>query len=195
MGIIFPISLILLIVVIVAFRQSAGLWSNLIMLGNTVVAALVATNYFEPLATKLSGMLAALGMYADFVALWVLFAATVFALKIATDSVSRYVVRFPKVVELAGNYVALLALGWVVVCFTAMSIHTAPLSREPFAGGMKPEQANFFGFAPDRLWLGFAQRTSQGALAGGNVFDPNGDLTLRYAARRELFDRPEPKKP
>ncbi|HEX4130909.1 MAG TPA: hypothetical protein VHZ24_12780 [Pirellulales bacterium] len=194
MAVIFPITLVLLMVVVVAFRQAYGFWSNLIMLGNTIVAALVATNYFELLAGLLAGIASFLQYYADFIAIWVIFAVTVFVLKAVTDIVSRYSVRFPKPLELAGNYLSVLALGWVLVCFAAMTVHLSPLGRNAFAGGFKPESANFWGFAPDRLWLGFAQRTSQGAL-GGNVFDPKGDLMLRYAARREQSDRPPPKTP
>ncbi|HEX3871370.1 MAG TPA: hypothetical protein VHV77_13085 [Pirellulales bacterium] len=191
MTFVFPGLLILVIVFVLAFRLAGGLWSNLIMLGNVIVAALVATNYFELVAGFLANNLSMLAYYADFLAIWVLFAVTLMVLKAVTDMASPVKVRFPKPVETIGNFAVLIAIGWLFVCFATMTIHLAPLGRDAFAGGFKPENANFFGFAPDRLWMGLVQRESEGTFATSNVFDAKGDFMVRYAARREKFDRVE----
>jgi hypothetical protein len=190
MPIILPILLIVIMIFVLAFRQNAGMWTNLIMLGNVVVAALVATNYFEPLAGLLSGYVSFLMPYADVLSLWVIFALTLMLLKAITDVVSRTRVRFPMPLEILGSLFAIFATGWVFVCLATFSIHLSSLSRVTFGGGFKPETGSFFGFAPDRLWMGFVQRESQGTLAGSSTFDEKGDMLVRYAARREQFDRP-----
>ena len=41
----------------------------------------------------------------------------------------------------------------------------------------------FFGLAPDRKWLAFTQRMSQGAYSGA-TFDPEGEYMVKYAIRR-----------
>jgi hypothetical protein len=53
--------------------------------------------------------------------------------------------------------------GYLTVAILLTSLHTAPLPREFM--GFKPEKNNFFGFAPDRQWLGFTQYVSEKPLA------------------------------
>jgi len=103
--------------------------------------------------------------------------------------VSKFKIKFPKTIELAGNYGFAALTGWVLVCFTTMTLHTAPLAKDFAFGGFKPESPTFFGLYPDRLWLGFVQKMSYGELSSGREFDPAGDLMFRYAERRAQFER------
>ena len=88
----------------------------------------------------------------------------------ATDSLSRYRVRFRMPVEHTGRVVFAAWTGWVILCFVVFSLHTAPLARSPFRGGFaqEPLSNNFVGLAPDRIWLGFMQSRSEGALSRRN---------------------------
>jgi hypothetical protein len=197
MEMIFPGMLALIFVVVLASIGNEGMWSNAIVLFNVVTAALVATNFWEPLAaflmTKASG-----GVYLwDFISLWALFAGTYLALRTLTDAASRVRVRFPKNVDLVGSYFFACWTGWVLVCFFTMTAHTAPLSKNFLFGGFKPEQQMFFGLAPDRQWLGFMQKESRGSFARSApadkpeayVFDPNGEYMIKYAARRSVMQK------
>jgi hypothetical protein len=71
-----------------------------------------------------------------------------------------------------------------------MTLHTAPMARNFLGGGFQadPKDKMFFGLGPDRIWLGWVQRESRGALcrvSGAVVpFDQQGDFILRYGARR-----------
>jgi hypothetical protein len=190
MAMLLPVLLLGLIVLIAALLYPSGLWGNAINLVNAVMAGLLAMNFWEPLAGAIKKMMPSAVFVVDVFVLWLLFAGIFFALRMATDAVSKYKVRFPKPVELGGNVLFAVWTAWVVACFATTSLHTAPLSREFMAGGFQPEQPMFFGFFPDRLWLGFTQEESEGAFSrGGNhVFDPQGEFMLKYAERRHQFE-------
>jgi hypothetical protein len=197
MSILLPLLLLVAAILLVAFLGFSGLWSNLIMFVNVVLATLLAMNFWEPLAGTLTGMLPSLANYADLLAIWGLFAGSLLVMRVVTDKVSRVKVLFPKTVELAANYAVIVLTVSVLIGFTTMTLHMAPLAREYFQGGFNAEKPVLFGYSPDRLWLGFMQRASQGALGRSgtesnpeaHVFDPDGTFMLRYAARRELYER------
>jgi hypothetical protein len=190
-----------------------GCWSNGITLINVIIAGLVAFNFFEPLAGYMDSQMSA-GEYTysylcDFLALWGVFALTLGLLRLATDSLSKLKVRFIPPVEQTGRVILGLWAGWVFVCFTAATLHTAPLPVNSFRESFdrKPDEGLFFGFAPDRLWLSLVQTRSQGALGwwdeqpasteygtedkDGNtrVFDPRGEFIVRYRTRRKNLEK------
>jgi hypothetical protein len=181
----------------VATLYTEGMWSNAISLINVVTAALLAVNYFEPLAAWLEGLgdwWRSCTYVWDFLALWILFAVFSLIFRSLTDQISRVKVRFLKVADQIGSAVFALWIGWVMVCFTMMTLHTAPLDRTFLFGGFQPEERMFLGFAPDRQWLGFVQQESEGAFCRlatpeewkqeKYVFDPRGEYLLKYATRR-----------
>jgi hypothetical protein len=183
----------------VAMMWTQGAWGNILALINVLFAAMVATNYFEPLAGWLEKFLPTYTYLLDFLALWLLFALTAGTFKLMTDFVSRERVRFKMPVEIGTRIIAAIWAAWVIVSFTAMSLHTAPLPVNSFVNSFDkpPKQYLFFGLAPDRQWLGFMQSRSQGALAAGGttdspfpedqgkrVFDPLGEFVVKYRTRR-----------
>jgi hypothetical protein len=192
MSLLLSVLFIMIFGLIVAFLAPSGCWGNLIMFINVVTAALLATNFFEPVANWLSGMLPSGSYLWDLAAFWGVFAAVLMGMRLLTDLISQINVRFSKTVEMVGRYFFAAWTGWVVICMVAMSLHMAPLSREFMAGGFKAETPLFFGFSPDRMWLGFVQRESMNGLARGgsqtHYFDPQGEFMLRYMARREYFE-------
>jgi len=197
MEMILPGVFALILIVALATLGNEGMWSNAIVLFNVVTAALLATNFWEPVVawvmTKQPG-----GVYVwDYLALWGLFAGSYMALRTVTDTVSRVRVRFPKPVDVAGSWFFAAWVGWVMICFTAMTMHTAPLSKNFLFGGFTPEKRMFFETSPDRLWLGFMQKMSQGSFARSapegqpeaHVFDPNGEFMVKYATRRTVMQK------
>jgi hypothetical protein len=184
----FVLLAVLLGIVALLFRE--GLWANTIALLNATVAGLIATSYFEPLAGLLSGILPSLHMYFDLLSLGLIFAVAYSLLRFICGRLSQYRVRFHPVLDNAGSVLLALATGWVTVCVLAFASHLAPLSRVYMFESFDPEQKSFFGFAPDRLWLGFAQRVSDtnGPLTAGNTFDEKGEYMLKYGSRRAWFE-------
>ncbi|MGI9518169.1 MAG: CvpA family protein [Pirellulaceae bacterium] len=186
-----------------------GFWNNVITFVNTVLAAIFASNYFEPLADAIDGGQSSYTYLLDFVSLWLLFFATFAILRTATDMLSKHRVHFDKWLELTGRTVFTLATAWVFVCFMQFSFHTAPFPPGEGNFQARPNSVNFAG-APDRLWLGFLQSRSTGALAstlpadydtsqlhpsdrdsGVMVFDSKGDFIYKYHHRRLKLSQQE----
>lgn len=169
-----------------------GLWGAAIMLLNVLLAATVATAWYERLVSFLMGWIPTYDYLLDFVALWGLFAVTLLALREVSDRVSRRKVRFRKPVEMFGGPVVAAIAAWIFVCFTAASLHTAAVPRDTIQA--TPEATMFFGLEPDRRWLQWVRgSTSRGPFAvAKNSFDPDADFILRYATRRrQLEQQPE----
>jgi hypothetical protein len=177
-------------IVCILMSLTSGLWGNLIMIFNVILAGLIATNYFEWLAGWLDKQMPSYTYFCDFVAFWVTFALAVIVLRAITDTLSRIKVRFKKPVEIAGGLVCGAIVGWLMVCLTLFSLHTAPLAIRFMDGAFKPEEDMYFGTAPDRFWGRFAagqSNTENGALAAGENFDLNRYL-IWYAQRRAAFE-------
>ncbi len=187
------LNLLLLVVFFCCFGFTVqnGTWGNGILLINVVTAGLIAVNFFEPLADYLQGMQASYTYLFDFLAIWAVFALTASILRTITDRLSTIKVKFRKPFDQIGSIFFGAWVGWVMVCLTLMSLHTAPLARNFMQGAFQPEPSSrmFFGLAPDRQWLGFSQKSSTGVFGHGLAFDPFGEFILKYAERRERFEK------
>lgn len=185
--------LVIIFFACMAFLYNGGLWGNAITLINVVTSALLATSWYEPFATYLQNNVDASYTYVwDFLAFWGVFAGVMGVLRAITDNLSKVKVRFKKPIDMAGGLVFAVWVGWVMICFTLTTLHTAPLARNSFGGAFAPTPMSnmFMGFAPDRQWLAFAHKMSKGTFARSkpNPFDPTGEFILKYGARREQFE-------
>jgi hypothetical protein len=181
--------LVIIFLVCVLMSLASGLWGNLIMIFNVLIAALIATNYFEPLAAWLDEQMPSYTFFWDFLAMWGIFALAVIVLRAITDTLSRVKVRFKKPVEVAGGLICGAIIGWLMVCFALFSLHTAPLAPFFMKGGFNPAANMFFGIAPDRQWARFAQGQSDadsGPLSAGDEFNTQRYLAW-YLVRRFQF--------
>jgi uncharacterized membrane protein required for colicin V production len=190
--------LLLLIVTCVGTTYQEGIWSNALRLINVITAALLATNFFEPLAGWLQSAMPSATYLCDFVSLWLLFVGIYLGLSELTNRVSRVKVRFFKMADEIGGGIFGFWIGYVMVCFALMSLHMAPLPRVFLFGGFDPQSRMFFHLAPDHDWLGFMQKMSRGPFSSPAsdaevkqekyVFDPQGEFMLKYASRRKAFE-------
>jgi hypothetical protein len=168
-----------------------GPWSGLVMLLNLLLAASLATAWYPTVVARIEPMLSSYTYLLDFVVLQGLFCLLLLVFREVTDRLSRTRVRFRKPVELAAGPVVAVITAWVMVCFTAASLHTAPVPRDFVQP--TPEARMFFGLAPDRRWLAWVR----GASLGGpfarpqSPFDPKADFILRYADRRHALEGEE----
>lgn len=189
------VTIVLLIIFVGCFAGllNGGLWGNTLTLVNVITAALLATNYFEPLAGWFDEQYSGATYLYDFIAIWLIFAISFTLFRMATDYMSPIKVRFIPPVDKAGGILMAIWVGWVMVCFSTMTLHTAPLARNFLGGGFQelPDSRMLFRLAPDRKWLAWVHRESQGPysrLADVAPFDPRGDFILRYADRRDAFE-------
>lgn len=198
------LNVLLIAVFLISFAMlfGQGIWGNALTLINVVMAALLATTMFEPLAAYLDTQMPTMTYLWDFICLWGLFALFLVVFRAGSDMLSKHQVRFKQIVDLAGGSILGLWISWVLVCFTAMSLHTAPLARNSFRGDFqpKPDSKMFFGLAPDQQWLGFTQKISAGTFAtsppegiegeqGSHVFDPEGKFIFNFGERRARFEK------
>ncbi len=150
MSVIFPLLLIAIFLACAASLYQEGMWGNALNVVNVTLAGLIAFNFFEPMARGLEGMIPAMAFYHDFLALWVVFCISLMILRTATKLISRVKVRFVALVDRIGSGSLAALVGWIMVCFTTASLHTAPLARNFLWGGFNPEKRMLFGLAPDR---------------------------------------------
>jgi uncharacterized membrane protein required for colicin V production len=194
----FSIFLILVFAICVGFLHKEGIWNNALKLVNVVTAALLATNFWEPLATWLDGLQPGYTYVWDFVALWGLFSLLMLLMTVATDYVSKVRVHFLGAIDRYGGAVLAVCIAWVMVCFTAMTMHTAPLPREFLFGSFQPEHRAASSWSPEMCWLGTMQRLSEGPLRrsaseeqrkrDAYVFDPRGEFIPKYTTRRTALE-------
>jgi len=189
MAMLLDLALLGIIGICVALLHGEGLWGNALTFVNTTISALLAFSFFEPLANLAQQHLPSFTYFWDFLSLWLLFAASMGILQQLSKMLSKVKVRFRKPVALVGAYFFALLTGWVLTCFTAATLHTAPMPRVAFLGGLTPEKELLFGQKPDRVWLNFVQTLSKGPLSSSaGMFDPDATYILRYADRREALE-------
>ncbi len=185
-----------------------GLWNNVLTFVNVLLAALIASSWFEPLADRLDGDASSYTYLLDFICLWVLFFISLTFLRGLTDLLSRTRLDFDLWLDRGLRTVFSLATAWVFACFLQFSMHMAPLPTTAFQA--TPATVNFPG-SPDRLWLGFLQSRSRGALSASlneplaadydlknlhpddqtlqcRVFDSRADLIYKYHDRRTQLE-------
>jgi hypothetical protein len=188
------VNLILLAVfMVVAFalwRQ--GAWATMLMLLNILAAATLATAWFELLVAKLEPALPSYTYVLDIVCIWGLFTILLLVLREVLEKVSRERVKLRKPVELFGTPLLAVIAAWIMVGFTATTLHVAPLP----AGMVQPtpESRMLLGLAPDRKWLQWVRNSSRFGPFGrpDHAFDEGGvaegaggDFIIRYHERRK----------
>ena len=126
-----------------------GCGATSVRLINVITAALLAVNFFEPLARTLDGWQPSYTYLWDFLSLWGLFGVFLLVFREITDRVSHVNVRFLKLADRIGSVVLSLWIGYVMVCFTMMTLHTAPLGRNFLFEGFstQTDARMFFGIA------------------------------------------------
>ncbi|NCY01486.1 MAG: hypothetical protein EBX36_00875 [Planctomycetia bacterium] len=191
------ITLVLLVVLaaVAAMLYREGLWRSLLMFFNVLAAATFATGWFAPLAALLEEQFADYAHLVDFLSIWVLFCVVVGLLRELSDRIAPTDIAFPPLVERIGAGVVALLTGWVMMAFTAATLHTAPVERDLVQP--TPEARMFLGLAPDRKWLQWVRGSS---LSGPfsqpeQPFDAKADFILRYADLRVKLEEKEGLRP
>lgn len=192
--------LLLLFLGVLASLYTEGMWGNAITLINTVTAALLATNFYEPTAVFLEGMSDTFRSYTycwDYLTLWVLFAVFLLIFRALTDKICRVKVRFLKIADQIGSVIFACLVGWVLIAFTVFSLHTAPLAKNFLFGGFQADGKMMFGLvAPDHAWIQFTRSVSKNAYARNPVqaFDPFNTFRSKYEMRRKEIEEHVAKK-
>jgi len=185
---IIALMLLAILVAVTALLVREGLWRSLLMFFNVLMAASIATAWYAPLANFLKESFESYAYLLDFLSIWLIFCVVLALAREATDRLSPNAVVFPPLVERIGVGIPAFLTAWVMMAFTAATLHTAPVPRglvQP-----TPEAKMFFlGLTPDRAWLSWVRGTSRtGPFSRPDqAFDKDADFMLRYADKRLEF--------
>ncbi len=178
---------------------SEGLWGSALMFFNVVFGALIAFNFYEPLASMLDRTGIGWG-FSDTLCMLGLFCATVLALRLTTVTIAPAQVRFPPALYHAGRFAFGAGAALVTMAVAILAFHAAPVHKKLFTVidyRSKPP----FGLGLDHGWLGFFQYETGAVFArygvgnrdpyheyghGGpvQVFDPRGDWLIIHQESR-----------
>ena len=187
MSFLFPVLLFLVFIACVAFIFGEGMWGAALRFVNVVTAALLATNFWEPVARLLEGAIGLSFTYWwDFLSLWGIFAVSLLILRFLTRRLSQVRVRFLTLADRIGGVVFAICVGMTMVGFTTFTLHTAPLAEKFMFGGFDPNDPVIG--KPDRQWLGFVLQASEGSLSHGENNPFPTDFINKYAARRAALE-------
>ena len=147
-------------VAIVASCWFGGLWSTLLTLVNLLLAAMIATNFYEPAADYLDGIEPTFTYVYDFVCIWLLFLGSFAILRVGTALLSMYRVKFDIYTEMIGRPLVAMCLAGIFISFATFTIHLAPLTVSPFGFQREPDTVNLI-IGPDNIWHGYIQYSSR----------------------------------
>ncbi|MDR3108130.1 MAG: hypothetical protein LBU65_00380 [Planctomycetaceae bacterium] len=117
----------LVLLAVIGIRKNEGIWGNVISAINVSFAALIAINYWEPLAALAADQVKGGMFYWDYVCLWAIFLVSYGLLDDITHRISRVKVKFPETVEKVGGPVSGVFLFVTFILFYTFSLHLAPL--------------------------------------------------------------------
>ena len=158
---------ILTLLIVAGACWFVGFWNNLITLVITVIAALTATSFFENLAAAFEGSGSTYTYLLDFMAIWLLFVGVFSVLRVATDFLSQYRVKFNIVLEMIGRSVTSLLIGFVFITFSSFTMHFAPIPDRDFNDRFTYEIDPFTKYLGvlDYGWCNFVRFESNNALS------------------------------
>jgi len=201
-------------ILIVASTWWFGLWSGVVTLINLFIAAMLASSLYQPMSGKLSDINPTYEALFDFIGVWAVFCLAFFVLRGATDSLSRFRLKFDPLTEIIGRSIVSAWIAGVFICFAFFTMQMAPLTPAFYGSESMATQSSELGTIPDKLWLAFIQSRSRGALAasksaggglseyklsdhpddaGSNkrVFDPYGEFLFEMEERRWELSKKE----
>jgi uncharacterized membrane protein required for colicin V production len=165
---------------------SEGLWGSALMFFNVVFAAMIAFNFYEPLAALLDWTGIGWG-FSDTLCMLGLFCVSLLLLRIVTESIAPAMVRFPIPLYHAGRLIFGLATSLVTIAIILLAFHAAPVHKKIF-GVVDYQTKPPFGLGLDHQWLGFFQYETGAVFAryGGGRRDPHSQYG--HGRPLKLFD-------
>jgi hypothetical protein len=178
---------------------SEGLWGAALMFFNVVFGALIAFNFYEPLASMLDRTGINWG-FSDTLCMLGLFCVSVLLLRLTTETIAPVQVRFPPALYHAGRLFFGLAGATVTMAIVILAFHAAPVHKKVL-GAIDYQTKPPFGMGLDHELLGFIQYETGAVFARYGVgrrdpyrqygqgrpvqlFDPRGEwLILHQQAR------------
>jgi hypothetical protein len=182
----------LLVLAVAAFHFAQGLFSSIIMAVLATLCAVLALNFYQPLAEMMFPKHSA---WAEGVMLALLFGLPLGGLRVGFDYLARKNVIYSVWVDrigggVAGLWVGLMVTGILMICFQLLPFDASILTYKPYSDTLQ-RQAHLGPFAPDELVLNVASALSGGSLSGRSDFAADHDnFVLMTFTERNRAGRP-----
>lgn len=165
--------------------MSEGIWGAALMFFNALFAALITFNFYEALAQLIINQAGpgTVASFADSLSMMVIFVVSLLLLRLATESLSPSMVRFPTPLYHLGRIVFALGGAAVVTAILLLGFQASPVQKK-MLGVMDYKHKPFYTERFDRDFLAFFQYTT------GYTFARNGlgERDVEFPARPILFD-------
>ncbi len=165
---------------------SEGLWGAALMFFNVLFGAMIALNFYEPLAKLLDSTGIPWG-FSDTLCLLGLFCVAVVILRMTTETLAPAQVRFPTPIYQLGRLIFGLGGAAITIAVVILGFHCAPVHKKIFQS-VNYNTSPPFGLGLDHHLLGLFQRVTGDAFAkyGSGQRDPFGEYGNKQ--RLNLFD-------
>ena len=183
MSAVFDLCVLGLIAGVTYALMSEGLWGAALAFFNTLFAALISFNFYEPLADLIVVNASFASSFADSLSMMVLFVASLLLLRLTTDSLAPSMVRFPTPLYHLGRVVFGLGGAVVAVAMLLLGYQASPVQKK-MLGVMDYKYKPMYTERFDRDFLAFFQYTT------GYTFARNGagDRDVEFPNKPMLFD-------
>jgi hypothetical protein len=169
---------------------SEGLWGSALMFFNVLFGAMIAFNFYEPLATLLDSTGIPWG-FSDTLCLVLLFSITVGILRMTTETLAPAQVRFPMPIYHTGRLIFGLGAASITMAIVILAFHCAPVHKKIFQVvdyDSKPP----FGLGLDHRFLGLFQHETGAVFTNfsspNRQRDPFGEYGGPQHAQLNFFD-------
>jgi hypothetical protein len=165
---------------------SEGLWGAALMFFNVLFGAMIALNFYEPLARLIDSTGIGWG-FSETLCMLLLFSASVMLLRMTAETLAPAQVRFPTPIYHIGRFVFGLGGAAITLAIIILAFHCAPVHKKIFSA-IDYNTSPPFGLGLDHQLLGLFQKETGGPFAhyGAGQRDPFGEYG--GGGRLKLFD-------
>jgi hypothetical protein len=165
---------------------SEGLWGAALMFFNVLFGAMIALNFYEPLARLIDSTGLNWG-FSETLCMLLLFSASVMFLRMTVETLAPAQVRFPAPIYQIGRLVFGLGGATITLAIIILAFHCAPIHKKMFQA-VQYDTSPPFGLGLDHQLLGLFQKETGGPFAqyGAGQRDPFGEYGDKHALK--LFD-------
>jgi uncharacterized membrane protein required for colicin V production len=176
----------------IAMTVREGLWSNALTLICIIVSGLVAFGFYSPLVVYLDEQVTN-GQHTywlDFAIIWALYAVTMIVMRTLTGAASNTRLRFKNPIDPVGGPIVGAIAAWVLAGFVLATLHTVPMGKDAFGGGLLHGADASPITTPDVAWLNFVETMTQpSAMGTGPNKNYAGAFIKIYGDHRAAFDK------
>jgi hypothetical protein len=185
------LTVLMMLIIAYAFWREGPL-TAFAMFCNTLIAGIIAFNFWEPIADLLDPAFqdSVFEGTEDALALMIPFLLILMGLRLATNSLASTHMEYPALLYRGGAVLFGLLTGYFLAGILVCALQTLPIQQN-FLGFERYKPGETSGgrkfIPPDMVWLSMMYRLSGKSLSSGDEpFDAMGSFEMRYARHRRV---------